>query len=109
MRIYKSKLKELFTGTFIEVQKFCTILEDFDIKYIIQDYKQSAVLAGFGITNLYYTHRLLVYENDYDFALKIFKNQKSSLVWVLNSSPLKFVSIFSSTTSMLFKSLSGGS
>ena len=77
MRIYKSKLKELFTGTFIEVQKFCTILEDFDI---VQDYKQSAVLAGFGITNLYYTHRLLVYENDYDFALKIFKNQKSSLV-----------------------------
>ena len=77
MRIYKSKLKELFTGTFIEVQKFCTILEDFDI---VQDYKQSAVLAGFGITNLYYTHRLLVYENDYDLALKIFNNQKSSLV-----------------------------
>ena len=80
MRVYRSKLRELFTGTFIEVQKFCTILEDFDIKYIVQDYKQSAVLAGFGITNLCYTHRLLVYENDYDFALKIFKNQKSSLV-----------------------------
>ena len=56
------------------------LLEDFDIKYIVQDYKQSAVLAGFGITNLYYTHRLLVYENDYDLALKIFNNQKSSLV-----------------------------
>jgi len=109
LKIYKSKLKELFTGSFIEVQKFCTILEDFDIKYIVQDYKESAILAGFGVTNLYYTHRLLIYENDYDFALKIFKNQKSSLVWVLNSSPLKFVSIFSSTTSISFKSFSGGS
>ena len=78
--IYKSKLKELFTGSFIEVQKFCTILEDFNIRYIVQDYKKSAILAGFGVTNLYHTHRLLVYENDYDFALKIFKNQKSSLV-----------------------------
>ena len=80
MRVYRSKLKELFTGTFIEVQKLCAILEEFDIKYIVQDFKQSAVLAGFGITNLYYTHRLLVYENDYDLALKIFNNQKSSLV-----------------------------
>ena len=72
--IYKSKLKELFTGSFIEVQKICTILEDFNIKYIIQDQKKSAILAGFGITNLFYTHRLLVYENDYELALKICKN-----------------------------------
>lgn len=72
--IYKSKLKELFIGSFIEVQKFCTILEDFNIMYIVQDYKKSAILAGFGVVNLCYTHRLLVYENDYEFALKIFKN-----------------------------------
>ena len=72
--IYKSKLKELFTGSFIEVQKICTILEDFNIKYIIQDQKKSAILAGFGITNLFYTHRLLVYENDYELALKICKS-----------------------------------
>ena len=72
--IYKSKLKELFTGSFIEVQKICTILDDFELKYIIQDQKKSAILAGFGITNLFYTHRLLVYENDYEFALKICKN-----------------------------------
>lgn len=72
--IYKSKLKELFTGSFIEVQKICTILDDFNIKYIIQDEKKSAILAGFGITNLFYTHRLLVYENDYELALKICKN-----------------------------------
>ena len=72
--IYKSKLKELFTGSFIEVQKICTILDDFEIKYIIQDQKKSAILAGFGITNLFYTHRLLVYENDYEFALRICKN-----------------------------------
>ncbi len=72
--IYKSKLKELFTGSFIEVQKICTILDDFNIKYIIQDEKKSAILAGFGITNLFYTHRLLVYENDYKLALKICKN-----------------------------------
>lgn len=72
--IYKSKLKELFTGSFIEVQKTCTILDDFNIKYIIQDQKKSAILAGFGITNLFYTHRLLVYENDYELALKICKN-----------------------------------
>jgi len=72
--IYKSKLKELFTGSFIEVQKTCTILEDLNIKYIIQDQKKSAILAGFGITNLFYTHRLLVYENDYELALKICKN-----------------------------------
>ena len=78
--IYKSKLKELFTGSFIEVQKLCVTLEDFNLKYIVQDYKKSAVLAGFGITNLNYTHRLLVYKNDYDFALKIFKNYKSSLI-----------------------------
>ena len=72
--IYKSKLKELFTGSFIEVQKICTILDDFNIKYIIQDQKKSAILAGFGITNLFYTHRLLVYENDYELALKICKS-----------------------------------
>ena len=78
--IYKSKLKELFIGSFIEVQKICTILDDFNVKYIIQDQKKSAILAGFGITNLFYTHRLLVYENDYELALKICKNQKSSLV-----------------------------
>ena len=72
--IYKSKLKELFTGSFIEVQKICTILDNFNIKYIIQDQKKSAILAGFGITNLFYTHRLLVYENDYELALKICKN-----------------------------------
>ena len=72
--IYKSKLKELFTGSFIEVQKICTILDDFNIKYIIQDQKKSAILAGFGITNLFYTHRLLVHENDYELALKICKN-----------------------------------
>ena len=72
--IYKSKLKELFTGSFIEVQKICTILDDFNIKYIIQDQKKSAILAGFGITNLFYTHRLLVYENDYELAIKICKN-----------------------------------
>ena len=72
--IYKSKLKELFTGSFIEVQKICTVLDDFEIKYIIQDQKKSAILAGFGITNLFYTHRLLVYENDYELALKICKN-----------------------------------
>jgi len=72
--IYKSKLKELFTGSFIEVQKICTILDDFNIKYIIQDEKKSAILAGFGITNLFYTHRLLVYENDYELALKICKS-----------------------------------
>jgi hypothetical protein len=72
--IYKSKLKELFTGSFIEVQKICTILDNFNIKYIIQDQKKSAILAGFGITNLFYTHRLLVYENDYELALKIYKN-----------------------------------
>lgn len=72
--IYKSKLKELFTGSFIEVQKICTILDDFNVKYIIQDQKKSAILAGFGITNLFYTHRLLVYENDYELALKICKN-----------------------------------
>ena len=72
--IYKSKLKELFTGSFIEVQKICTILDDFNIKYIIQDQKKSSILAGFGITNLFYTHRLLVYENDYELALKICKN-----------------------------------
>ena len=52
--IYKSKLKELFTGSFIEVQKICTILDDFNIKYIIQDEKKSAILAGFGITNLFW-------------------------------------------------------
>ncbi len=72
--IYKSKLKELFIGSFIEVQKICTILDDFNIKYIIQDQKKSAILAGFGITNLFYTHRLLVYENDYELAIKICKN-----------------------------------
>ena len=72
--IYKSKLKELFTGSFIEVQKICTILDDFNVKYIIQDQKKSAILAGFGITNLFYTHRLLVYENDYELALTICKN-----------------------------------
>ena len=72
--IYKSKLKELFTGSFIEVQKICTILDDVNIKYIIQDQKKSAILAGFGITNLFYTHKLLVYENDYELALKICKN-----------------------------------
>ena len=72
--IYKSKLKELFTGSFIEVQKICTILDNFNIKYIIQDEKKSAILAGFGITNLFYTHRLLVYENDYELALTICKN-----------------------------------
>lgn len=72
--IYKSKLKELFSGSFIEVQKICTILDDFSVKYIIQDQKKSAILAGFGITNLFYTHRLLVYENDYELALTICKN-----------------------------------
>ena len=72
--IYKSKLKELFTGSFIEVQKICTVLDDFEIKSIIQDQKKSAILAGFGITNLFYTHRLLVYENDYELALRICKN-----------------------------------
>tara|TARA_A200000113_G_C8823773_1_gene341356 strand:- start:522 stop:743 length:222 start_codon:yes stop_codon:yes gene_type:complete len=72
--IYKSKLKELFSGSFIEVQKICTILDDFNVKYIIQDEKKSAILAGFGITNLFYTHRLLVYENDYELALTICKN-----------------------------------
>tara|TARA_Y200000002_G_scaffold366693_1_gene357914 strand:+ start:1167 stop:1388 length:222 start_codon:yes stop_codon:yes gene_type:complete len=72
--IYKSKLKELFIGSFIEAQKISTILEDFNIKYIIQDQKKSAILAGFGVTNLFYTHRLLVYENDYELALKICKN-----------------------------------
>tara|TARA_A100001011_G_scaffold52449_1_gene50646 strand:- start:80 stop:301 length:222 start_codon:yes stop_codon:yes gene_type:complete len=72
--IYKSKLKELFSGSFIEVQKICTILDDFNVKYIIQDQKKSAILAGFGITNLFYTHRLLVYENDYELALTICKN-----------------------------------
>ena len=76
MRIYKSKLNELFTGTFIEVQKFCTILEDFDIKYIVQDYKQSAVLAGFGITNLYYTHRLLNDDNIYLKRLTLIVEKK---------------------------------
>tara|TARA_B100001175_G_scaffold212039_1_gene180106 strand:- start:196 stop:411 length:216 start_codon:yes stop_codon:yes gene_type:complete len=63
-----------FSGSMIETNYLATKLSEYRLKYIIRDEQKSANLAGFGIPNYLFSHKIFINKADYEKAKKICKN-----------------------------------
>ena len=70
----KSEYVYFFSGSFIETNYIATKLSEHRLKYIIRDEQKSANLAGFGIPNYLFSHKIYITKNDFEMAKKICKN-----------------------------------
>ena len=70
----KSEYVLFFSGSFIETNYIATKLSEYRLKYIIRDEQKSANLAGFGIPNYLFSHKIYITKNDFEMAKKICKN-----------------------------------
>ena len=70
----KSDYVHFFSGSFIETNYIATKLSEYRLKYIIRDEQKSANLAGFGIPNYLFSHKIYITKNDFEMAKKICKN-----------------------------------
>ena len=57
-----------FTGSMIESNALASKLSSHNIKFIIKDEQNSANLAGFGVPNYLFSHKVFVYKNDLEKA-----------------------------------------
>tara|TARA_B100000902_G_scaffold119945_1_gene120323 strand:+ start:196 stop:411 length:216 start_codon:yes stop_codon:yes gene_type:complete len=70
----KSEYVYFFSGSLIETNYIATKLSEYRLKYIIRDEQKSANLAGFGIPNYLFSHKIYITKNDFEMAKKICKN-----------------------------------
>ena len=57
-----------FSGSIIESNAIISKLSDHDIKFIQKDEQNSANLAGFGMPNYLFSHKIFVDKNDLEKA-----------------------------------------
>ena len=70
----KSEYVHFFSGSLIETNYITTKLSEHRLKYIIRDEQKSANLAGFGIPNYLFSHKIYITKTDFEMAKKICKN-----------------------------------
>ena len=69
-----SKYVHVFTGSMIEANRLVSELSQININSIIKDEAKSAILAGFGVPNFLYTHKVFVKKKNNYKSKKIIKN-----------------------------------
>jgi hypothetical protein len=69
----KLEYVHFFSGSLIETNYIATKLSEYRLKYIIRDEQKSANLAGFGIPNYLFSHKVYITKNDFEMAKKICK------------------------------------
>jgi len=69
-----SKYVHVFTGSMIEANRLVSELSQININSIVKDEAKSAILAGFGVPNFLYTHKVFVKNKDLEKSKKIIKN-----------------------------------
>ena len=57
-----------FSGSMIESNALASKLSSHNIKFIIKDEQNSANLAGFGVPNYLFSHKVFVNKNDLEKA-----------------------------------------
>ena len=57
-----------FSGSMIESNALASKLSNHNIKFIIKDEQHSANLAGFGVPNYLFSHKVFVNKNDLEKA-----------------------------------------
>ena len=57
-----------FSGSMIESNALTSKLSSHNIKFIIKDEQNSANLAGFGVPNYLFSHKVFVNKNDLEKA-----------------------------------------
>ena len=69
----KSKYIHVFTGSMIEANRLVFDLSQININSIVKDEAKSANLAGFGVPNFLYTHKVFVKKKHLAKAKKLIK------------------------------------
>jgi len=67
----------IFTGTFILVNRLAFLLDENNIPTLIKDRKESGRLAGFGTTE--FSTELFIYNSDYEKAKNVIENFKKEI------------------------------
>ena len=70
----KSKYIHVFTGSMIEANRLVSDLSQININSIVKDEAKSANLAGFGVPNFLFTHKVFVKKKYLEKAKKLIKS-----------------------------------
>ncbi len=62
-----------FSGSMIESNELVSKLSEHNIRFIQKDEQKSANLAGFGLPNYLFSHKVFVHKNDLEKAKLIYK------------------------------------
>ncbi|ATA76650.1 putative signal transducing protein [Capnocytophaga canimorsus] len=68
----ETKLRKLFEGSIIEVQRLKSALEEAGIQPIVKDRSESGILAGFA-GEIFMQAEVFVFEDQYAIAYEILK------------------------------------
>ena len=69
-----SKYIHVFTGSMIEANRLVSDLSQININSIVKDEAKSANLAGFGVPNFLFTHKVFVKKKYLEKAKKLIKS-----------------------------------
>jgi len=74
----ENKIKKIFTGTLIDSSFIGTFLEENGIQYLIRNYQEESLIAGWagGVTEN--AASVYVFEKDYDAAMLLLEEIKDS-------------------------------
>ena len=70
----KSKYIHVFTGSMIEANRLVSDLSQININSIVKDEAKSANLAGFGVPNFLFTHKVFIKKRYLEKAKKLIKS-----------------------------------
>ena len=70
----KSKYIHVFIGSMIEANRLVSDLSQININSIVKDEAKSANLAGFGVPNFLFTHKVFVKKKHLEKAKKLIKS-----------------------------------
>jgi|TARA_B100000959_G_scaffold180937_1_gene189274 hypothetical protein len=68
-----SKYVHVFTGSMIEANRLVSDLSQININSIVKDEARSANLAGFGVPNFLFTHKVFVKKQCLEKAEKLIR------------------------------------
>ena len=69
----KSKYIHVFTGSMIEANRLVSDLSQININSIVKDEAKSANLAGFGVPNFLFTHKVFIKKQCLEKAEKLIR------------------------------------
>lgn len=67
----ENELKKIYSGSVVESDFICSILEENDIQFLIRNFQEESLVAGWAASTIEGDTSVYVFAKDYDRAMQI--------------------------------------